>query len=58
MAMAGCHQIWVMDLAKGQLELFAGTGKEAIIDGPRLDGALAQPSGLSTDGQTLYVADS
>ena len=58
MAMAGCHQIWVMDLAKGQLELFAGTGEEAIIDGPRLDGALAQPSGLSTDGQTLYVADS
>lgn len=58
MAMAGCHQIWVMDLAKAQLELFAGTGKEAIIDGPRLNGALAQPSGLATDGQVLYVADS
>jgi sugar lactone lactonase YvrE len=58
MAMAGCHQIWVMDLAKTQLELFAGTGKEAIIDGPRLNSALAQPSGLATDGQVLYVADS
>ena len=58
MAMAGCHQIWVMDLAKAQLELFAGTGKEAIIDGPRLNSALAQPSGLTTDGQVLYVADS
>lgn len=57
-AMAGCHQIWVMDLAKMQLELFAGTGREAIVDGPRLDGALAQPSGLATDGQILYVADS
>ncbi len=57
-AMAGCHQIWVMDLARTQLELFAGTGKEQIIDGPRLEGALAQPSGLSSDGQTLYIADS
>lgn len=57
-AMAGCHQIWVMHLTNPQLELFAGTGREAIVDGPRLDGALAQPSGLSTDGQHLYVADS
>jgi len=57
-AMAGCHQIWVMDLATAEMQLFAGTGKEAIIDGGRLEGALAQPSGISTDGQTLYVADS
>lgn len=57
-AMAGCHQIWVMDLATAEMHLFAGTGKEAIIDGPRLEGALAQPSGISTDGQTLYIADS
>ncbi|MEE8232149.1 MAG: alkyl hydroperoxide reductase, partial [Thermoplasmata archaeon] len=58
MAMAGCHQIWVMDLSKARLELFAGTGKEAVIDGPRLNAALAQPSGLAIDGQTLYVTDS
>jgi len=57
-AMAGCHQIWVMDLATAELALYAGTGKEQIIDGPRLEGALAQPSGLSTDGQALYIADS
>lgn len=57
-AMAGCHQIWVMDLAEARLELFAGTGQEAIIDGPRLDGALAQPSGLSTNGHSLFIADS
>lgn len=57
-AMAGCHQVWMMDLVQARLALFAGTGREAIIDGPRLDGALAQPSGLATDGQTLYVADS
>lgn len=57
-AMAGCHQIWVMDLTTMEMELFAGTGREQIFDGPRLEGALAQPSGLTTDGQSLYVADS
>lgn len=57
-AMAGCHQIWVMDLITAQLSLFAGTGLEQILDGPRLEGALAQPSGICTDGQVLYVADS
>lgn len=57
-AMAGCHQIWVMDLTTGAMQLFAGTGKEAIIDGPRLEGALAQPSGIATDGEMLYIADS
>ncbi len=57
-AMAGCHQVWVMDLTKAQLALFAGTGLEQILDGPRLDGTLAQPSGICTDGQVLYVADS
>ena len=57
-AMAGCHQIWVIDIATEQMELFAGTGTEQIFDGPRLEGALAQPSGLTTDGQTLYIADS
>lgn len=58
LAMAGCHQIWVLDLTTAKIELFAGTGREQIFDGPRLEGALAQPSGLTTDGQTLYVADS
>jgi DNA-binding beta-propeller fold protein YncE len=57
-AMAGCHQIWVMELATKEITLFAGTGLENILDGPRLEGALAQPSGICTDGQVLYVADS
>lgn len=57
-AMAGCHQIWVIDMATAEMQLFAGTGREAIIDGPRLEGALAQPSGIATDGQVLYIADS
>lgn len=57
-AMAGAHQIWVMDLETAELRPFAGTGREALMDGPREMGALAQPSGLATDGKVLYVADS
>lgn len=57
-AMAGSHQIWVMDLASGELEPFSGSGREDIADGPRLEAAMAQPSGIATDGRVLYVADS
>jgi hypothetical protein len=57
-AMAGPHQIWVMDLATGQLEPYAGSGREDIIDGPRLEAAMAQPSGITSDGTRLFVADS
>ncbi len=57
-AMAGSHQIWVMNLETGDLRPFAGSGREALLDGPREMGALAQPSGLATDGRVLYVADS
>ena len=57
-AMAGSHQVWVMSLETAELRPFAGTGREALMDGPREMGALAQPSGLATDGRVLYVADS
>ncbi len=57
-AMAGCHQVWGQDIAKGEFELVCGTGREALIDGPRLDASMNQPSGLASDGSTLYVADS
>jgi sugar lactone lactonase YvrE len=56
-AMAGPHQIWRMNLTTNQLALFAGSGREARADGSRLESAFAQPSGLATDGATLYVAD-
>ena len=56
-AMAGPHQIWRLDLDRQQLSVFAGTGREAREDGPRDEAGFAQPSGLATDGQTLYVAD-
>jgi DNA-binding beta-propeller fold protein YncE/alkyl hydroperoxide reductase subunit AhpC len=57
-AMAGHHQIWVMDLAKNRVAAYAGDGGEDIIDGPLGRSRFAQPSGLASDGRTLYVADS
>jgi thiol-disulfide isomerase/thioredoxin len=57
-AMAGHHQLWVLDLAKGEVGPFAGTGRETIGDGPAPLSSFAQPSGLATDGKNLYVADS
>jgi DNA-binding beta-propeller fold protein YncE len=57
-AMAGHHQIWTLDLAKGELAPYAGSGRENIQDGPLPRANFAQPSGLASDGKTLYVADS
>lgn len=57
-AMAGHHQIWTLDLAKERLEPFAGNGRENIKDGPLASANFAQPSGLATDGKSLFVADS
>ena len=69
-AMAGPHQIWVVDLLHGQAYPYAGTGEEAKTDGPVNTATFAQPSGLAVDpstslgatshgagGGTLYVAD-
>lgn len=57
-AMAGHHQIWVMDLDAKKMKPFAGNGREHIKDGPLYASSFAQPSGLTSDGQFLYVADS
>jgi sugar lactone lactonase YvrE/thiol-disulfide isomerase/thioredoxin len=60
-AMAGTHQIWRLD-AQGRMGPFAGDGTERRLDaqGPGALGrsAFAQPSGLSFDGERLWVADS
>jgi thiol-disulfide isomerase/thioredoxin len=57
-AMAGPHQIWKMDLDKNEVSTFAGSGREARLDGPLLESGFAQPSGIATDGKNLYIADS
>lgn len=56
-AMAGSHQIWHADLLTGYVEPFAGSGREAWVDDIHVDAAFGQPSGLTGDGQWLYVAD-
>ena len=65
-AMAGWHQIWRMKLDASAIGVYAGNGQEDIVDGPVAPqrpaqagfAAFAQPSGLTSDGQSLYVADS
>ena len=57
-AMAGAHQLWSMSLADGMVGPYAGSGQESITDGPFPGAALAQPSGITTDGGKLYFADS
>ncbi|GIW82431.1 MAG: hypothetical protein KatS3mg105_4238 [Gemmatales bacterium] len=57
-AMAGHHQIWRLDLKRNFVEPFAGNGREALVDGTLAGSSFAQPSGLTTDGKNLYVADS
>ncbi|HEY3105075.1 MAG TPA: thioredoxin-like domain-containing protein [Pyrinomonadaceae bacterium] len=56
-AMAGPHQIWKLDLDKQEVSTFAGSGREARIDGARDEAAFAQPSALATDRKTLFVSD-
>ena len=57
-AMAGIHQLWSLDPEAGQVRPYAGNGREAPVDGPLLSASLDQPSGITTDGNVLYFADS
>lgn len=58
-AMAGSHQIWLMDLSSSSLKALVGNGRESTRNGPLAEAELAQPSGLTLDGQgRLYFADS
>src|SRR3989338_8506638 len=57
-AMAGSHQVWVMDLANNLVQPFAGSGREGRVDGSLEGSAFAQPSGIATDGKRLFVTDS
>ncbi len=55
-AMAGSHQIWAM-IGDDQLGVFAGSGSEALHDGPRAEAAFNQPSDLVLHMNHLFVAD-
>jgi hypothetical protein len=56
-AMAGSHQIWVL-IGEDQLGPFAGTGAEALVDGPIQQASFNQPSDLALGMGHLFVADS
>jgi hypothetical protein len=55
-AMAGSHQIWVR-IDDTRMGVFAGTGAEALVDGPRDEAAFNQPSDLLLTLGHLFVAD-
>ena len=57
-AMAGSHQIWIFEPARGLLAPWAGSGREDHVDGALLEAAFAQPSGLARHGRFVLVADS
>jgi thiol-disulfide isomerase/thioredoxin len=57
-AMAGSHQIWILDLVRSLAIPYAGSGREARTDGSIDEAAFAQPSGLAVGRSTLFVADS
>ncbi len=56
-AMAGQHQVWTLDLARGVAAPWAGDGRETLEDGSRAEASFNQPSGLALGEGTLYVAD-
>jgi hypothetical protein len=55
--MAGPHQLWVFDPASGEVGPYAGSGREALLDGKLREAGMAQPSGIDTDGTLLYFTD-
>lgn len=56
-AMAGSHQLWAVE--GGIAGVYAGSGREARVDGDYQTAAFAQPSGLAwSDDGDLFVADS
>ncbi len=57
-AMAGSHQMWRYDIATKILAVHAGTGRESCINGKLAESTFSQPSGIATDGTTLFIADS
>ena len=56
-AMAGWHQIWRVDPSAARVEVWAGSGAEELHDASLDMTAMAQPSGLATDGERTYFAD-
>lgn len=59
--LAGSHQLGALTPSPGggyTVELLAGDGREALVDGPPRVACYAQPSGLARRGDRLFIADS
>ncbi len=56
-AMAGNHQLWMLDIGEGEVRRFAGTGHEGKRDDRVPRAWLAQPSGIAQFGEGLLFAD-
>ncbi len=57
-AMAGPHQLWMLDLTANVVLPLVGSGIEGLADGDFSQAQLAQPSGLYYVDNKLYFADS
>ncbi len=57
-AMAGPHQMWSHKLGSNAIQPYAGSGREDIMNGTLQESRLAQPSGIASDGSSLFVVDS
>jgi DNA-binding beta-propeller fold protein YncE len=56
-AMSGFHQIWRLSLIANTLDVFSGSGREGLLDGPANTAVFSQPSGLTLLLNRLYVVD-
>jgi len=58
-AMAGPHQLFAHEIGSDEITVFAGSGREDILNGTLAESAFAQPSGITVGtGKVLFVADS
>jgi thiol-disulfide isomerase/thioredoxin len=59
-AMAGPHQVWAHQIGTNLIGVYAGSGREDVINGSLATSAFAQPSEIVSDaeGKFLYLVDS
>ncbi len=56
-AMAGQHQIWIMNLNHLAIERFAGTGRQDLADDTIDQANFAKPAGIGILDNSLYIVD-
>lgn len=56
-ATAGDNRVWTYDLGKRELRLLAGSGTLGVADGSGNRASFAEPAGLATVQQMIYVCD-